>query len=97
MSQQIHPRMMSFYGVVEDRHDPMKIGRVRVRIHGIHNADKTQIATPDFKNASQIILDTLLNNTTITQNLSKGDYEWRIRAKNSNYTTGFSITNFTVN
>jgi hypothetical protein len=57
MSQQIHPSMMSFYGVVEDRHDPMKIGRVRVRIHGIHNADKTQIATPDLPWA-QVLLPT---------------------------------------
>jgi len=26
-----------FYGVVEDRNDPMKLGRVRVRIYGIHS------------------------------------------------------------
>ena len=31
---------MFFYGIVEDRNDPLKIGRVRVRIHGFHTDDK---------------------------------------------------------
>ena len=55
MTQQAHPRMMSFYGVVEDRHDPMKLGRVRVRIHGIHTEDKALIATPDLPWASVLL------------------------------------------
>ena len=41
--------MMKFwYGIVEDRQDPLKIGRVRVRVHGVHTHMKEQIATPDF-------------------------------------------------
>ncbi len=36
------------YGVVEDRADPLKIGRVRVRVRGHHTADKQFIATPDL-------------------------------------------------
>ncbi len=36
------------YGIVEDRNDPLKIGRVRVRIHGYHTHDKALIATPDL-------------------------------------------------
>ena len=36
------------YGVVEDRNDPLKIGRVRVRVHGYHTYDKRLIATPDL-------------------------------------------------
>ena len=36
------------YGVVEDRNDPLKIGRVRVRVHGYHTKDKQLIATPDL-------------------------------------------------
>lgn len=32
-------------GVVEDRHDPLMIGRLRVRILGIHTEDKTLIPT----------------------------------------------------
>ena len=36
------------YGVVEDRADPLKIGRVRVRVRGYHTPDKQFIATPDL-------------------------------------------------
>lgn len=46
-----------FYGVVEDRHDPLKIGRVRVRIHGYHTHDKQMISTPDLP-WCQVILPT---------------------------------------
>lgn len=46
-----------FYGIVEDRNDPLKIGRVRVRVHGIHTDDKQKIATPDLPWA-QVLLPT---------------------------------------
>ena len=49
--------MHTFYGIVEDRQDPLKIGRVRVRIHGLHSEIKTQIATPDLP-WSTVILPT---------------------------------------
>lgn len=35
-------------GVVEDRDDPMKIGRYRVRIQGYHTGDKSILATEDL-------------------------------------------------
>jgi len=35
-------------GVVEDRHDPEKLGRVRVRWLGIHTEDKQKILTKDL-------------------------------------------------
>lgn len=35
-------------GIVEDRHDPKDIGRVRVRVHGVHTHEKNRIATPDL-------------------------------------------------
>ena len=39
----------NFYtGVVEDRHDPLYLGRVRVRVYGLHTDDKTMIPTPDL-------------------------------------------------
>ena len=41
-----------FVGVVEDRHDPEKLGRLRVRCLGIHTGDKTKIATADLPWAS---------------------------------------------
>ena len=34
-----------FTGTVEDRSDPLQMGRVRVRIHGYHTADKSLIPT----------------------------------------------------
>ena len=41
-----------FVGVVEDRHDPEKLGRLRVRCLGIHTANKGAIATADLPWAS---------------------------------------------
>ena len=35
-------------GVVEDRNDPQKLGRVRVRIIGIHSDDKEILSTSDL-------------------------------------------------
>ena len=37
--------MIFFIGIVEDRNDPKSQGRVRVRIFGDHDADKTKIPT----------------------------------------------------
>jgi len=37
-----------FEGVVEDRNDPEKMGRVRVRCYGIHTDNKVLIATEDL-------------------------------------------------
>lgn len=34
-----------FFGIVEDREDPEKMGRVRVRAHNFHTSDKTQLPT----------------------------------------------------
>lgn len=37
-----------FFGVVEDRADPLQLGRVRVRCYGWHTADKREIPTADL-------------------------------------------------
>ena len=37
-----------YYGCVENRLDPMKLGRCQVRIAGIHTEDKTQLPTEDL-------------------------------------------------
>ncbi len=37
-----------FNGVVEDRQDPQKLGRLRVRCVGIHTQDKTKLPTADL-------------------------------------------------
>ncbi len=41
-----------FIGVVEDRHDPLKVGRLKVRCLGIHTSDKNKIPTADLPWAS---------------------------------------------
>ena len=37
-----------FVGVIEDRHDPEKLGRVKVRALGYHTSDKQKIKTADL-------------------------------------------------
>lgn len=34
-----------YYGVVEDRQDPLKLGRCKVRVIGIHNTNKNEVPT----------------------------------------------------
>ena len=46
-----------FYGIVEDRNDPLMIGRVRVRVHGVHSDNKSFISTPDLP-WSQVLIST---------------------------------------
>lgn len=56
-----------------------------------------QIATPDFTNASQILLNTSTTDNSATAALTAGSYQWRVSASNSEYTTGYTTINFTVN
>jgi len=39
---------MIYYGIVEDIYDPEKQGRVKVRVHGVHDARKDLIKTEDL-------------------------------------------------
>ena len=48
-------KMFWFTGVVEDRNDPMLMGRVKVRVHGIHTEDKTLLPTKDLP-WSQVVM-----------------------------------------
>ena len=40
--------MVYWTGVVEDRHDPLFAGRVKVRVHGYHNADPAELPFKDL-------------------------------------------------
>lgn len=46
-----------------------------------------QIVTPSFLNAVQLVEDTLLTQTSYSVELSRGSYEWRVKAINSEYET----------
>lgn len=41
-------KMEMFVGVVEDRFDPLQIGRCRVRVFGVHTANKRDLPTSDL-------------------------------------------------
>ena len=43
-----NPNMVWFQGVVEDRQDPLFLGRVKVRCLGYHTPNKTQLPTDDL-------------------------------------------------
>lgn len=49
-----------------------------------------QIATPNFENPLQIVLDTIVKETSFTKQLPIGNYEWRVKAINSAYNTNYS-------
>lgn len=57
---------------------------------------KLQIATPSFESANQIVLDTTITTTSFNQTLELGNYEWRVRAENSDYQTAYSTQSFTI-
>jgi hypothetical protein len=59
-----------FFGVVEDRQDPMGIGRVRVRCHGLHNPSKVDIPTEHLPWASVVVPTT--ENESSTPDLKIG-------------------------
>ncbi len=58
---------------------------------------KIQIAKPNFAAAGQILLDSITTSTVISKDLEVGDYQWRVSASNSGYTTNYSISSFKVN
>lgn len=55
-----------------------------------------QIARPSFLNAGQIVIDTILSNTTFNVELSPGEYQWRAKGINSAYTTSYSTNSFSI-
>lgn len=55
-----------------------------------------QVATPDFDNTQQLLLNQIDSITTVELSLNVGDYQWRVRALNSNYQTPYSTASFKV-
>ncbi|MET1260651.1 hypothetical protein ABV409_14990 [Flagellimonas sp. DF-77] len=71
---------------------------------GVAEADAylVQIATPNFENATQFVLDTIVVvdstfvGNRLIRNLTDNTYQWRVQAQNSDFATGFSTASFTV-
>lgn len=62
-----------FVGVVEDRNDPVKLGRVRIRIFGLHTEDKSELPTNDLLWALPSMgVNSVHQNIT----LKEGDWVW---------------------
>jgi len=57
---------------------------------------RLQVATPAFSNATQILLDTTITSANFSQVLSENKYEWRVRALNLGYETGYTTNAFEV-
>lgn len=55
-----------------------------------------QIATPNFTNATQVVLDTTIAKTAFSTDLAIGNYQWRVKALNSDYQTNYTTTSFEV-
>lgn len=55
-----------------------------------------QIATPDFDNPLQVVVNTTLGETSSTHDLENGTYQWRVKAQNSTSETPYSINSFSV-
>ncbi len=65
---------------------------------------RVQVAQPNFGNATQILMDSLVVRDTLDQianrvqlGLLNGNYQWRIKGLNSGFETPFAIMGFTVN
>jgi len=63
---------------------------------------QVQVAAPDFENAAQIVVDTLIvvDSTFVGLNIKRtlvdSDYEWRVKAQNNGHETEFTTNRFSV-
>lgn len=67
---------MFYMGVVEDRIDPLELGRVRVRVYGIHNQDKVLMPTETLPWATIVMPTTSASTSGVgsTPNLVEGSF-----------------------
>lgn len=57
---------------------------------------RLQVATPNFTNASQVIVDTTVTSLSFLERVTSGNYQWRVRAQNSGHQTSYSLATFSV-
>jgi len=56
---------MMYFGIVEDTQDPKRLGRVRVRVFGVHNKNKVDVPTDSLPWASVLLPTTSAANSGI--------------------------------
>lgn len=61
------PDFRWWMGIVEDRADPEKMGRYRIRIMGYHTEDKTELPTSDLPWATPVMPVTSSSNTGVSE------------------------------
>lgn len=73
-------------------------GNISFNWETVTNADKyqIQIATPNFADAIQIVLDSTISKTSFTKQLLANNYEWRVKAVNSAFETSYFTNTLTV-
>ncbi|MCK5677020.1 MAG: hypothetical protein KAH72_00900 [Flavobacteriaceae bacterium] len=73
-------------------------GNISFNWESVTDADKyqIQIATPNFANAIQIVLDSTISITSFNKQLLPNNYEWRVRAVNSAFQTSYFTNTLTV-
>ncbi|WP_242501872.1 fibronectin type III domain-containing protein [Flavobacterium beibuense] len=57
---------------------------------------RIQIARPNFEAPLQIITDIVVDTTSFTTQLNIGEYQWRVQAVNSAYSSPFSTRSFVI-
>lgn len=57
---------------------------------------RIQIAEPTFMEATQIVIDSTVISTNVSFELSAENYEWRVRAENSDYNTAYITQGFSL-
>lgn len=58
---------------------------------------QVQVARPDFEDILQLEIDSTLIGNSISVELEAGNsYQWRVRAKNSGYTTPYTTYSFSL-
>lgn len=60
------------------------------------NSYQVQIATPDFEQPQQLVVDIEVEENSFSEELFENEYEWRVRALNSGYSTPFVSAGFTI-
>lgn len=55
-----------------------------------------QIVSPTFANPAKLIYDQWVTSSSVQVELAPGDYEWRVKAVNGNFETGYSSSSLSV-